>query len=186
MPPACHTQPASLVECNPQIGELHEEEWSYIPVGGPLPLPDQPAAAFGAAASLVHPGAWEGCNGAVWLCGADAAACGCCELKRQVAGACLSPPTLCSPNCPIALQPRVTASRAACGRRPPWRVRCGWRWMSSLRQQQPCALCGRRCGRRSGGARWVIGHAAVRAVSGLQCAVCRGCCQCWTEVLARY
>nr|WJE87833.1 lycopene epsilon-cyclase [Chlorella sorokiniana] len=38
-----------------KIGELHEEEWSYIPVGGPLPLPDQPAAAFGAAASLVHP-----------------------------------------------------------------------------------------------------------------------------------
>lgn len=34
---------------------MHEEEWSYIPVGGPLPLPDQPAAAFGAAASLVHP-----------------------------------------------------------------------------------------------------------------------------------
>ena len=40
-----------------QVGEVHEEEWSYIPVGGPLPRPDQPAAAFGAAASLVHPGA---------------------------------------------------------------------------------------------------------------------------------
>jgi lycopene epsilon-cyclase len=37
---------------------VHEEEWSYIPVGGPLPLPDQPVAAFGAAASLVHPGAF--------------------------------------------------------------------------------------------------------------------------------
>lgn len=40
--------------------EVHEEEWSYIPVGGPLPLPDQPLAAFGAAASLVHPGGWVG------------------------------------------------------------------------------------------------------------------------------
>lgn len=32
-----------------------EEEWSYIPVGGPLPLGDQPVTAFGAAANLVHP-----------------------------------------------------------------------------------------------------------------------------------
>ncbi|PSC69034.1 lycopene epsilon chloroplastic [Micractinium conductrix] len=38
-----------------QVKEVHEEEWSYIPVGGPLPLPDQQAAAFGAAACLVHP-----------------------------------------------------------------------------------------------------------------------------------
>lgn len=39
---------------------MHEEEWSYIPVGGPLPLPDQPVAAFGAAANLVHPGEGRG------------------------------------------------------------------------------------------------------------------------------
>ncbi|EFN58632.1 hypothetical protein CHLNCDRAFT_19656 [Chlorella variabilis] len=38
-----------------EVKEVHEEEWSYIPVGGPLPLPDQPVAAYGAAASLVHP-----------------------------------------------------------------------------------------------------------------------------------
>ncbi|KAL4457454.1 hypothetical protein ABPG75_012319 [Micractinium tetrahymenae] len=38
-----------------KVGQIHEEEWSYIPVGGPLPLPDQPVAAFGAAANLVHP-----------------------------------------------------------------------------------------------------------------------------------
>ena len=38
-----------------QVKEIHEEEWSYIPVGGPLPLPDQPITAFGAAANLVHP-----------------------------------------------------------------------------------------------------------------------------------
>ncbi|KAI3436480.1 hypothetical protein D9Q98_005897 [Chlorella vulgaris] len=37
------------------VTKVHEEEWSYIPVGGPLPLPEQPVAAFGAAASLVHP-----------------------------------------------------------------------------------------------------------------------------------
>ena len=32
-----------------------EEEWSYIPVGGPLPLGCQPITAFGAAANLIHP-----------------------------------------------------------------------------------------------------------------------------------
>ena len=32
-----------------------EEEWSYIPVGGPLPLGCQPVTAFGAAANLIHP-----------------------------------------------------------------------------------------------------------------------------------
>ena len=37
------------------IKEVHEEEWSYIPTGGPLPLPNQPLTAFGAAANLVHP-----------------------------------------------------------------------------------------------------------------------------------
>lgn len=39
----------------PQVKHVVEEEWSYIPVGGPLPLPDQPVVAFGAAAGLVHP-----------------------------------------------------------------------------------------------------------------------------------
>ena len=34
---------------------VHEEEWSYIPVGGPLPRRDQAVTAFGAAANLVHP-----------------------------------------------------------------------------------------------------------------------------------
>ncbi|KAG2438618.1 hypothetical protein HXX76_005167 [Chlamydomonas incerta] len=37
------------------VTKIHEEEWSYIPVGGPLPLPDQSVTAFGAAANLVHP-----------------------------------------------------------------------------------------------------------------------------------
>ena len=32
-----------------------EEEWSYIPVGGPLPIAHQTVTAFGAAANLVHP-----------------------------------------------------------------------------------------------------------------------------------
>ena len=35
--------------------QVHEEEWSYIPVGGPLPVKEQPLTAFGAAANLVHP-----------------------------------------------------------------------------------------------------------------------------------
>lgn len=34
---------------------MYEEEWSYIPVGGPLPVGNQPITAFGAAANLVHP-----------------------------------------------------------------------------------------------------------------------------------
>lgn len=38
-----------------KVKEVHEEEWSYIPVGGPLPLNSQSVTAFGAAASLVHP-----------------------------------------------------------------------------------------------------------------------------------
>ncbi|KAJ9517000.1 hypothetical protein QJQ45_027358 [Haematococcus lacustris] len=38
-----------------RVKKVHEEEWSYIPVGGPLPKGDQAVAAFGAAANLVHP-----------------------------------------------------------------------------------------------------------------------------------
>jgi hypothetical protein len=38
-----------------QVVKTHEEEWSFIPVGGPLPVPGQNIAAFGAAANLVHP-----------------------------------------------------------------------------------------------------------------------------------
>lgn len=37
------------------VKSIHEEEWSYIPVGGPMPLPGQAITAFGAAANLVHP-----------------------------------------------------------------------------------------------------------------------------------
>ena len=60
----CATHLTALLNCAsaaaprtapPQVLEVHEQEWSYIPVGGPLPLPDQPVAAFGAAAGLVHP-----------------------------------------------------------------------------------------------------------------------------------
>ncbi|PNH06127.1 Lycopene epsilon cyclase, chloroplastic [Tetrabaena socialis] len=56
---------ASLAQQPPQLAHLHvlllrtaqihEEEWSYIPVGGPLPLADPTVTAFGAAANLVHP-----------------------------------------------------------------------------------------------------------------------------------
>ena len=49
---ACSTNPAR--HCA-QVKNVIEEEWSYIPVGGPLPLGDQPVTAFGAAANLVHP-----------------------------------------------------------------------------------------------------------------------------------
>jgi len=38
-----------------RVTKIHEEEWSYIPVGGPLPLANQQVTAFGAAANLVHP-----------------------------------------------------------------------------------------------------------------------------------
>lgn len=38
-----------------KIHKVLDEEWSYIPVGGPLPLEDQPITAFGSAANMVHP-----------------------------------------------------------------------------------------------------------------------------------
>ena len=37
------------------IDKVHEEEWSYIPTGGPLPARSQGITAFGSAANLVHP-----------------------------------------------------------------------------------------------------------------------------------
>jgi hypothetical protein len=47
--------PNTLPPLNPPTPQIHEEEWSYIPVGGPLPIRQQPLTAFGAAANLVHP-----------------------------------------------------------------------------------------------------------------------------------
>lgn len=38
-----------------QVDEVADEEWSYIPVGGPLPLREQGVTAFGAAANMIHP-----------------------------------------------------------------------------------------------------------------------------------
>ena len=40
---------------NIKVTYLHDEEWSYIPMGGPLPCTAQQRIAFGAAAGLVHP-----------------------------------------------------------------------------------------------------------------------------------
>ncbi len=48
-----HSQPP--LQKQHQVKAIEEEEWSYIPVGGPLPLGTQPITAFGAAANLVHP-----------------------------------------------------------------------------------------------------------------------------------
>jgi Lycopene cyclase protein len=36
-----------------QVVKVEEEEWSYVPVGGPLPKARQTVTAFGAAANLV-------------------------------------------------------------------------------------------------------------------------------------
>jgi len=44
-----------LEALNVKVAKVLDEEWSYIPVGGPLPRPDQKILAFGAAANLVHP-----------------------------------------------------------------------------------------------------------------------------------
>ena len=38
-----------------EVEEVLDEEWSYIPIGGPLPLQTQGVVSFGAAANLVHP-----------------------------------------------------------------------------------------------------------------------------------
>eukprot|EP01024_Parvocaulis_polyphysoides_P036436 TRINITY_DN32399_c0_g4_i1.p1 TRINITY_DN32399_c0_g4~~TRINITY_DN32399_c0_g4_i1.p1 ORF type:complete len:583 (+),score=89.72 TRINITY_DN32399_c0_g4_i1:197-1750(+) len=37
------------------VKQIFDEEWSYIPVGGPLPIGSQDVVAFGASACLVHP-----------------------------------------------------------------------------------------------------------------------------------
>ncbi|KAI3957078.1 hypothetical protein MKW92_043097 [Papaver armeniacum] len=46
---------ARLDKMGIKIAKVHEEEWSYIPVGGALPSTEQKTLAFGAAASMVHP-----------------------------------------------------------------------------------------------------------------------------------
>ncbi|CAG9463940.1 unnamed protein product [Pedinophyceae sp. YPF-701] len=37
------------------VKKVHDEEWSYIPTGGSLPVGGQAVTAFGAAANLIHP-----------------------------------------------------------------------------------------------------------------------------------
>lgn len=37
-----------------QVIKVEEEEWSFVPVGGPLPKARQTVTAFGAAANLVR------------------------------------------------------------------------------------------------------------------------------------
>lgn len=44
-----------LKKMNVKILHVHEEEWSYIPVGGSVPLTSQRQLGFGAAASMIHP-----------------------------------------------------------------------------------------------------------------------------------
>jgi hypothetical protein len=39
----------------PEVVQIKDEEFSFIPVGGPLPERSQALTAFGAAANLVHP-----------------------------------------------------------------------------------------------------------------------------------
>ena len=36
-----------------QVKKIHEEEWSFIPVGGPLPVAQQSVTAFGAAEDVL-------------------------------------------------------------------------------------------------------------------------------------
>jgi lycopene epsilon-cyclase len=46
---------ARLEKMGIKVIHMHEEEWSYIPVGGTLPDTTQQHLGFGAAASMVHP-----------------------------------------------------------------------------------------------------------------------------------
>ncbi|GJP47141.1 hypothetical protein CLOM_g6370 [Closterium sp. NIES-68] len=46
---------ARLAQLGVKYSVVHEEEWSYIPVGGSLPLTTQQHLGFGAAASMIHP-----------------------------------------------------------------------------------------------------------------------------------
>lgn len=43
-----------LTTLHVQVVKVEEEEWSYVPVGGPLPKARQTVTAFGAAANLVR------------------------------------------------------------------------------------------------------------------------------------
>lgn len=38
-----------------QVKEIYDEEWSFIPIGGPVPVAQNRLIAFGAAANFVHP-----------------------------------------------------------------------------------------------------------------------------------
>ena len=38
-----------------RVKAVLDEEWSYIPVGGPLPNADNETLAFGATANMIHP-----------------------------------------------------------------------------------------------------------------------------------
>lgn len=44
-----------LAAAGVRVVSVEDEEWSFIPVGGPLPRGDQALTAFGAAGGLVHP-----------------------------------------------------------------------------------------------------------------------------------
>ena len=44
-----------LAAAGVEVVSVKDEEWSFIPVGGPLPRGDQTLTAFGAAGGLVHP-----------------------------------------------------------------------------------------------------------------------------------
>jgi len=61
-----------LAAAGVSVAAVVDEEWSYIPVGGPLPLSSNPLTAFGAAAGMVHPA--TGYSVARSLAAADAVA----------------------------------------------------------------------------------------------------------------
>lgn len=44
-----------LAALNIKVKKVHDTEWSYIPVGGPLPARGQAISAFGASANMIHP-----------------------------------------------------------------------------------------------------------------------------------
>lgn len=187
-------KPARTHHPLPQVKEVHEEEWSYIPVGGPLPLPDQPAAAFGAAASLVHPGERR----AGWVLQAAGfladSLVGCWQpplpplLRGRQSPACATrrslPLPTTRPSSPAATGYSITRSlreapafaracRLALEEQPSSAaaVRFVWEalWTQERRRQ---VRGGRACDGQAGGGGRVLGHAAIGVIlhpSGLRC-----------------
>ena len=71
-----------------KVIKVHDEEWSYIPVGGPMPVHTQSLTAFGAAANMIHPATGtamldDGCKSAICSCQGSPKVVKCCTVCKM-------------------------------------------------------------------------------------------------------